>query len=170
MPKKSIHSIIIYLIGVAVLTFIDQITKIIAVDALKGKAPFEVISGVFEFYYLENKGAAWGVMSGARIFFLVLTVVIVALIIYVSIKMPHNKRMLPLRIVMIVLSAGAIGNFIDRLYLGYVRDFIYFKLINFPIFNVADIYVTVSVIVFAILILFVYKEEEFSFLKFNTSK
>ena len=165
MQKKRISSIIIYLVGVVVLTFIDQITKVMAVDALKGKAPFEIISGVFEFYYLENKGAAWGVMSGARIFFLVLTVVIVALIIYVSAKMPHNKRMLPLRIELIVLSAGAIGNFIDRLYLGYVRDFIYFKLINFPIFNVADIYVTVSVIVFAILILFVYKEEEFSFLK-----
>ena len=165
MQKKRISSIIIYLVGVVVLTFIDQITKVMAVDALKGKAPFEIISVVFEFYYLENKGAAWGVMSGARIFFLVLTVVIVALIIYVSAKMPHNKRMLPLRIVLIVLSAGAIGNFIDRLYLGYVRDFIYFKLINFPIFNVADIYVTVSVIVFAILILFVYKEEEFSFLK-----
>ena len=91
MQKKRISSIIIYLVGVVVLTFIDQITKVMAVDALKGKAPFEIISGVFEFYYLENKGAAWGVMSGARIFFLVLTVVIVALIIYVSAKMPHNN-------------------------------------------------------------------------------
>ncbi len=165
MQKKRINSVIVYLVGVIILTFIDQITKIMAVNALKGKASFEIISGVFEFYYLENKGAAWGVMSGARAFFLVLTVIILAVVLYVSIKMPNNKRMLPLRIVLMVLSAGALGNFIDRLYLGYVRDFIYFKLINFPVFNVADIYVTVSVVVFAILILFVYKEEEFSFLK-----
>ena len=60
--------------------------------------------------------------------------------------------------VLTVLASGALGNFIDRLTLGYVRDFIYFKLINFPIFNVADIYVTVSVVCFAILILFIIKK------------
>lgn len=163
--KKKTGSIITYLVGVILLTFIDQITKVIAVDGLKGKTPFVIIDNVFEFYYLENKGAAWGVMSGARYFFLILTIVIIAVVIYISIKMPQTKRMLPLRYTLILLSAGAIGNFIDRLYLGYVRDFIYFKLINFPVFNVADIYVTVSVILFAVLILFVYKEEEFSFLK-----
>ena len=107
-------------------------------------------------------------MSGARYFFLILTVVIVAIVIYVSIKMPHTNRMVPLRGTLILLSAGAVGNFIDRLCFGYVRDFIYFKLINFPVFNVADIYVTVSVIIFAILILFVYKEDEFEFIKKNS--
>lgn len=65
----------------------------------------------------------------------------------------------------ILLAAGAIGNFIDRVRFGYVRDFIYFKIINFPVFNVADCYVTVSVIIFIILILFVYKnEDDFAFL------
>ena len=139
-----------------------------AADYLKGKSPFVIIDNVFELYYLENSGAAWGVMSGARYFFLILTVVIVAIVIYVSIKMPHTNRMVPLRGTLILLSAGAAGNFIDRLCFGYVRDFIYFKLINFPVFNVADIYVTVSVIIFAILILFVYKEDEFEFIKKNS--
>ena len=63
-----------------------------------------------------------------------------------------------------VLTAGALGNFIDRLRLGYVVDFFYFSLINFPIFNVADIFVVVSFIGIAISVLFVYKDEEFDFL------
>ena len=161
--RKRNTSLIIYIAGVIILTITDQLTKVMAADYLKGKSPFVIIDNVFELYYLENSGAAWGVMSGARYFFLILTVVIVAIVIYVSIKMPHTNRMVPLRGTLILLSAGAAGNFIDRLCFGYVRDFIYFKLINFP-----DIYVTVSVIIFAILILFVYKEDEFEFIKKNS--
>ena len=66
-----------------------------------------------------------------------------------------------------LLVSGAAGNFIDRVRFGYVRDFIYFKLINFPVFNVADCYVTVSVVLLIILILFVYKEDDFNFLKIS---
>ena len=72
-----------------------------------------------------------------------------------------------MEVLCVLLGAGAIGNFIDRLEFGYVRDFIYFKLIDFPVFNVADSYVTVAVIIFIILILFVYEEEDFDFLKFS---
>ena len=61
--------------------------------------------------------------------------------------------------------AGAVGNFIDRLFLGYVRDFIYFRLINFPVFNVADCYVTIGLALFIIMVLFIYKDEDFNFLK-----
>lgn len=154
-----------YIVGIILLCVLDQLTKIAAVDALKGKTPFILIDGVFEFSYLENTGTAWGMFSGARIYFLILTVVIVAVITYVVAIMPSERKMLPLQVVLTVLGAGALGNFIDRLLLGYVRDFIYFKLINFPVFNVADIYVTVSVICFAVLILFIYKEDDFDFLK-----
>lgn len=154
-----------YILGIVLLCLIDQLTKIAAVSALKGNSPFVLIKNVLEFYYLENAGMAWGMMSGARIYFLVLTVLIVGVITYVIIKMPRTRHMLPFSAVLTVLASGALGNFIDRLTLGYVRDFIYFKLINFPVFNVADIYVTVSVICFVILILFYYKEEDFNFLK-----
>ena len=76
-------------------------------------------------------------------------------------KLPNAQRYLPLRICIIGICAGAIGNMIDRIYLGYVVDFFYFNLIDFPIFNVADIYVTVSTIVLVFLILFYYQEDEF---------
>ena len=75
-------------------------------------------------------------------------------------RLPFTKRNIPLLLNAILLGSGAIGNFIDRIFLGYVRDFIYFKWINFPVFNIADIYVTVGIGLFAILIFFVYKDEE----------
>lgn len=157
--------LVFYIVGIIMLCLFDQLTKTAAVNALKEKGPIVLIDGVFEFSYLENTGTAWGMFSGARIYFLILTIIIVVLITYVAAVIPPVRRLMPLRVVLTVLGAGALGNFIDRLLLGYVRDFIYFKLINFPVFNVADIYVTISVVCFAVLILFIYKEEEFDFLK-----
>ena len=79
--------------------------------------------------------------------------------------MPENRRYLPLRSCAVLLCAGAVGNMIDRVRLGYVIDFFYFRLIDFPIFNVADCYVVAACIVFALLVLFYYREEDdFSFL------
>ena len=103
--------------------------------------------------------------SGKINAFLVLTVIMICLITYVVLKTPLIRKYIPVYITCILLAAGAIGNFIDRVRLGYVRDFIYFKIINFPVFNIADCYVTVSVIIFIILILFVYNnEDDFAFL------
>lgn len=161
----TIKNLICYVIGVVLLTAIDQLTKVLAVSHLMGKSAFVIIKGVFEFSYLENAGAAWGMMDGARIFFLILTIFIVILITWIVSRIPQGKKYIPLQITVILLCAGALGNFIDRLYLGYVRDFIYFKLINFPIFNIADSYVTIAVILFAVLILFVYKETDLEFIK-----
>ena len=78
--------------------------------------------------------------------------------------MPVSRRMLPLRLITVALAAGAIGNMIDRIVHHYVVDFIYFCLIDFPIFNVADIYVTCSCVLALILIFFYYEDEEFDFL------
>ena len=81
-------------------------------------------------------------------------------------RIPYTKKYMPLRICSILLIAGAVGNLIDRVRLNYVIDFFYFKLIDFPIFNVADCYVVVACIIFAFLILFYYKEDsDFDFLR-----
>jgi signal peptidase II len=79
-------------------------------------------------------------------------------------RVPGGPKYLPLRLVLIFICAGAAGNLYDRVVLHYVRDFIYFSLIDFPVFNVADMYVTVSVFVLIILIMFYYKDEDFQFL------
>lgn len=142
----------------------DQATKLLAVARLKDQAPFVLLPGVLELRYLENRGAAFGILQGQKIFLVLFTGLLSALIIYFYFRVPEGKRHLPVRIFLIMLFSGAIGNFIDRCRLDYVIDFIYFKLIDFPIFNVADCYVTIAVILFAIAILFVYKEEEMEFL------
>ena len=95
------------------------------------------------------------------IFFIVLTAICIFLLIKLYLRIPDIKRYMVLNGVIIVLVAGALGNLIDRIIHNYVIDFFYFSLINFPIFNVADIYVTCSVFVLAYLILFFLKEDDF---------
>ncbi len=146
--------IIIFLIG------LDQCSKGWAVYVLRGKADLDLIPGVLSFHYLENTGAAFSALSGATWVFLIITPILIVGILWVLFHLPSERRFLPLRICGWVLLAGAVGNLIDRIGQGYVVDFIYFSLIDFPVFNVADIYVTVSVFIIILLMLVYYKEED----------
>lgn len=150
--------------AVLCLTAFDQWTKLLAVRMLKGQQAFVLVDGILEFSYLENRGAAFGTMQGQKAFLVAITVVLVAIVLYFYRKIPRTLRFLPMLCAMVLILAGAAGNFIDRVRLDYVIDFIYFKLIDFPTFNVADCYVVIAVILFAVLILFVYREEELEFL------
>lgn len=100
-------------------------------------------------------------LQNQQIFFFFSVILISAVVVWFYLRVPMEKKFLPLRLCAVFIMAGAYGNFIDRLRLGYVIDFFYFKLIDFPVFNVADIYVTVSTIVFCLLLFFYYKEEDF---------
>ena len=161
------------LISVLLILF-DQFTKYLATVKLKGKEPFDVIEGVFQFYYHENTGSAFGMFVGKTVFLLLFTTLILIGILYTYFKMPDEKRFIPLRILSMFLIAGAVGNMIDRYAYHYVVDFLYFELIDFPIFNVADCYVTVSAVILLILSFFYYKEEDFdqlsAALKFKKKK
>ena len=150
---------------IALLVLLDQATKLAAVSALKDGGPYVLIPGVFQLQYLENRGAAFGLLQNARIFFLAVTLIALAAVIYVLVRLPLKRKYIVLRFLMVLIAAGAVGNMIDRVFLGYVRDFLYFSLIDFPIFNVADIYVTCATILLILLLLFYYKEEDdFAFL------
>ena len=146
--RHYISAILLVLVGV----WFDQFTKTLAVDHLKGQDPFILIKNVFQFEYLENHGAAFGILQNKQIFFFIIVLIISVFIIWFYLHVPMTKKLLPLRICAVFIFSGAIGNFIDRLKLGYVVDFFYFKLLDFPVFNVADIYVTVGtfILVFAI--------------------
>lgn len=146
----------------------DQVTKYLAVTYLKGRDSFSLIPGVLEFRYLENNGAAFGILQNSRFFFVIVALCAILGISFLYLRIPYHKTSdgksyLPLRICCLLLVSGAAGNLIDRLQLVYVRDFIYFSLIDFPIFNVADIYVTVSVFILVFLLLFYYREEDLPF-------
>ena len=139
----------------------DQLTKYLAVIRLKEQAAVPLIRGVLELSYVENRGMAFGLLQNGRWVFLVLTVLAVAAFIFLFIRIPAEKRFRPLTVGLVFLTAGAVGNLIDRIRLGYVIDFIYIKLINFPVFNVADCYVTWTGVILAILLLFHYREEDY---------
>ncbi len=169
VKNRNILSVIIAVVCSGALIFLDQITKILAVEKLSN-GPFVLIDGVFEFRYINNYGAAWGILSGQRLFFIITTIIILIAVSFIYIKTPKNKKYFPLLSCEVLLVAGAIGNFIDRLLFGYVRDFLYFSLIDFPIFNIADCYVVIAAILLFILVLFVYKDEDFDFLSFKKQK
>ena len=95
-----------------------------------------------------------------RTFFIISFVIVMMAVLWIYRRLPAAKRFLPIYISGVLLVAGAFGNMIDRLRLGYVVDFFYFELIDFPIFNVADIFVVTGVLLLAVVILFVYDEEE----------
>ena len=162
MKKKVLCGIVACII----LIFFDQCTKFLAVTYLKdlpdGKS---ILGNILKLQYLENKGAAFGLLQNKLVFFYVFSILFIFLFVYLYLKIPSTKRFLPLNILLVFFLAGAIGNLIDRLRLKYVIDFIYVSIINFPIFNVADIYVTCSCIVFLLLAVFYYKEEDFNKIK-----
>ena len=167
--KKKLW-ILLDLLIICALVALDQYTKYLAVIHLKDKQAYIIVNGVLELNYLENKGAAFGMLQNQKAFFIFVAVVILSVIGYVLLKAPDKKKYRKMHLLLSLIAAGAIGNMIDRIRLNYVIDFIYFVLINFPIFNMADIYVTVSTVVLVILLLFVYTENDLSFISFKSKR
>ena len=139
----------------------DQITKLLAVKYLSESDTYPLIRDVFHFTYVENRGAAFGMLADHRWVFLIFsTLAIVALGIYLfrGVSYFSEKRedgtyppLAPLGgVALALIVAGGIGNMIDRLALGYVVDFLDFTLIDFAVFNVADSYVTVGAVLLAL--------------------
>lgn len=182
MRTKTNKEFFISTVFVAILVAIDQITKSLAVAFLKNKPAIPIIKDVFELEYLENTSAAFGmdpisllhkifqfdvfnqnpeIYLNVRMgFFYLLTIVMIWLLGLFYLRIPKEKRFRYMDWIVLFMIAGAIGNFIDRATQQYVVDFLYFKLISFPIFNVADIYVTCAVIALLILGLIYYKDED----------
>lgn len=166
--RKICVSVLLIVLLLFLLVFLDQLTKGLAVNYLKNGKEITLIPGILDLVYLENQGGAFSLMANAgpfQIVMAVVTPVVLALIAFFSIHslfIADNDRFRPLRIDLMVLFAGALGNYIDRIRQQYVVDFIYFSAINFPVFNVADIYVTISVVVLFLLIIFYYKDRELS--------
>ena len=130
------------LILTVLILVLDQGMKIWAARALIAK-PLVLIPGALELTYLENRGAVWGLMQGWRIVFLIATVLFLGVLVWFYGKKRKDMTVLS-RVILALLFSGAVGNLIDRVFLGYVRDMIFVSLINFPVFNVADSAITVA--------------------------
>ena len=157
------------LLSAAILIGLDQWTKLLAIRNLTDgqgtvTRSIPIIKGVLEFSYVENTGAAFSMFSGKLVLLVVSTVIVMIYLFFTYPRIPAGRHYYPIRVIYSMLIAGAIGNMIDRLARKYVVDFIYFKLIDFPVFNVADIFVTCSVILIALYGFLFYKGEELDFL------
>lgn len=167
---KRVFFVLSDLLFMSLLVYIDRYTKGLAVNYLKDNDPIRLIPEVFELRYLENRGAAFGMLQDMRTLFIIVGIVFSVIVLYFLIRLPATKKYRPLRICLCLIGAGAVGNLLDRISLNYVIDFLYFIYIDFPIFNVADIYVTVSAALLIILFLFIYKDEDLDMKKANTVK
>lgn len=130
----------IYLIIVFVGLILDRFTKAYAIKNFIER-PYK--GTIFNFTYLENRGAAFGILQDSRIFFIILTIAIVGFLLFYFLKNYKNNPTF-LNVALSFIISGALGNFYDRLFNGYVVDFIEFAFVRFPVFNVADIFVTVG--------------------------
>ena len=146
----------------AVLVAADQITKYLAAVRLKGLESTAVIKGFFSLTYVENRGAAFGMMNGARWLFIAVTAAVVAVAVTYLVKTANQKGNRFMRSCVIMIISGAIGNVIDRAVRGYVVDFLDFNILgyDFPVFNVADILVVCGTLLLCACVLMSDKTEK----------
>lgn len=147
----NLRGIIMDILYIACIVILDQITKYIAKLGLMPIEKIDIISGIFELTYVENKGAAFGIFNGKRLILIGFTSIVTGVIIYYLLKNKSLNRYVKISLIMI--AAGAIGNLIDRIFLGYVVDFfhLYIKnIFDFPVFNIADISIVFGTFILAL--------------------
>ena len=135
---------LLYLILSILFVIADQVVKMWTVNNFSLHEGMEFIKGIVSILYVRNTGAAWGMFEGKMFFFYLITAVAVGTLLYLMFKEKGKSKLLLTAYSLIL--AGAVGNFIDRIRLGYVVDMFKFEFIDFPIFNVADICLTIGVI------------------------
>lgn len=143
-----------FLMGILII-IADQSTKYLSVVYLMDKRPVVLIENLLELHFVRNYGAAFGILQNQRVFFITITSLV---LIGMSIYMIRNRNKLTeiANLAMGFLLGGALGNLIDRIRLGYVVDFIKvdLRIYDFPVFNIADIFIVLGtgLLIFVILL------------------
>ena len=158
--KWMLISLLVMVLAIAA----DQFTKHLTLLYLKDKTPVSLIDGVLELHFYPNTGIAWSMLEGQLFFIVFMGIVFLSVMLFFVLRLPEQKKFHILYILSGLLAGGALGNMIDRIRLGYVVDFIYFSLIDFPVFNLADVYVVVSGILLILFVCTKYRDDDFSFL------
>lgn len=149
----------LYVILSVVLVIIDQLTKALTVKNIPFEESINVISGVLSLTYIKNTGAAWGIFSGGRYFFIIFTALVLVALTFVIIKKRTANKFFNFAISLIY--AGAIGNFLDRIFRhGNVVDMIKLDFINYPVFNFADCCVVTGAVLLCVYIIFYYDSDK----------
>ena len=159
------------LVIIVILLALDQVSKYLVqlnLSPVGSSAP--VIDGLLQLTNVHNTGAAWGMLSGFRWLFIPMTLIVAAALIYLVIRF-HKKLTVFSRISLALLFSGAVGNFIDRVLLGYVRDFLDITpLFSFPVFNVADSALSIGCVLLVIDVLFLKDKSMFERISFQKEK
>ena len=147
--------LMVYILSGIFIFFIamDQLSKSLAVNMLgQVGAVQSFIPHFIRFEYRENTGMAWGLLPNARVYFIIVTLILAAFLVFLLVR---YRKLLPKlsKVALTVILSGAIGNLIDRIFLGYVRDFIAFDFVEFPVFNIADCCVTIGAVLLAVSLL-----------------
>lgn len=150
---------------VIVLVFIDQLSKILVESLMNLNQQITIVPKLLNFHFTYNTGAAWSIFSDQRIFLTILSLLASALFLYMMKNFSLKKEKV-YNIALLLIASGTIGNLIDRaLRPKGVVDFLEFGFIDFPIFNIADTYLTIGVVLLAIYIIFISKDGSIPFLK-----
>lgn len=154
--KRSVKQIIMNGLVCGAILVIDLLSKAYIAGHFKLFQSHEVIPNFFSITYIQNRGAAWSILEGQTLFLIGIAVIAGIAMIYYFIKSRPEQKLLRLGLAMVF--AGMLGNLIDRVVLGYVRDFLDFVIFgyDFPVFNVADMGVTIGM---AVIILQILMEE-----------
>lgn len=158
--KNQVTKFILFFVVASILIILDQFTKQLAFKYLFNQEPKVIIKDVFELVYTENRGAAFGVLQGKQTFFYIITVIVLIVLLVFVFKIELSKHNILLLVIIDLIFSGAVGNFIDRVKNQYVIDFLYFKPIDFPVFNLADSYITIGCILMVLSMFTIYKEKE----------
>lgn len=164
--KKVFIRYILPILGVVAVVLLDQWTKYLTVTQIGEHGRIVLIEGVFELVYVKNYGMAWGMLQNQQWIFIILTPIVLAAVAWHYVKMPYEKRYNDCRVIEVMIAGGAIGNLLDRLFRGefgqgHVVDMFYVSAINFPVFNVADSFISVGFVLLVILTIFKYSDEDF---------
>jgi len=170
---KKLSRVFVPLLFLCGIVGLDQWTKYLTMKHLAGGGEVKFIGNAVVFSYMQNRGMAWGLFQNAQFVLCLLTILAIAVIVFLYVRTPFKPEYRPIRIAEVMLVGGALGNLVDRIFRfdpaeggtyfhGYVVDMIYVKAINFPVFNVADIFVSLAFLSFLFLLIFVYNEDEFN--------
>lgn len=153
--------ILLPLVFFALLVGVDQATKYITLTLLKPVGNIDIINGFFSLTYVENRGAAFGMMQGGKWIFVILTLIVCIFCVFYYSKLAAENKLFSVRTAIVLVCSGAVGNLIDRLFRGYVVDMLNFNILgyDFPVFNFADICVCTGAFLLVMGIMFFDKED-----------
>lgn len=160
MKRKTILTIIVEVLLILVFVSVDLLTKTFIYEPINAGAPdIVLINNILKFTAVQNTGASFGIFKGNAIILAIVSLIIIIVVFIIQMFSLTKLKDKTFRFGLILIVAGGIGNIVDRFLLGHVRDFIYFELIDFPVFNIADSCLTIGCVLIIIYVIIYYVKD-----------